>query len=78
MLGIKKEQECGVDLSTGWSISPRSLLYIVWYYKHLSYKHHYVEELEHKPPQVMMWAALNARHIIGSYFFMVMLIKLHT
>uniref|UniRef100_H3AAA0 Tc1-like transposase DDE domain-containing protein n=1 Tax=Latimeria chalumnae TaxID=7897 RepID=H3AAA0_LATCH len=30
---------------------------------------HYMEEIEHKPPRVMMWAALNARHVIGPYFF---------
>uniref|UniRef100_H3A326 Tc1-like transposase DDE domain-containing protein n=1 Tax=Latimeria chalumnae TaxID=7897 RepID=H3A326_LATCH len=30
---------------------------------------HYMEEIEHKPPHVMMWAALNARHVISPYFF---------
>ena len=30
---------------------------------------HYYEELEHKTPHVMMWAALNARHAFEQYFF---------
>ena len=30
---------------------------------------HYYEELEYKTPHVMMWATLNARHVIGPYFF---------
>lgn len=30
---------------------------------------HYVEELEHNPPHVMIWAAMNSRHLFGPYFF---------
>ncbi|XP_076354128.1 uncharacterized protein LOC143248961 [Tachypleus tridentatus] len=30
---------------------------------------HYYEEIEYNTPHVMMWAALNAYHVIGPYFF---------
>ena len=31
---------------------------------------HFVEEVEHHPPHVMMWAAVSSRYCLGPYFFL--------